>query len=83
MSEIDKDFDKVAEAINAKLVEAAKLLREANKMGKDAGMEYLAGSYYLLEDLPKNQVDMMEEIDYRPVLGALDEAGWSVSSMKC
>ncbi len=83
MSEIDKDFDKVAEQINAKLEEAAKLLQEANKMGQEAGMEYLAGSYYLRDDLSREQCEMMDEIDYSPVLRALDVAGWSVSSMKC
>jgi hypothetical protein len=83
MSDLDKDFEAVAEQINAKLVEAAKLLQEANKLGQDAGMEYLAGSYYLRDDLSREQCEMMDEIDYNPVLRALDNAGWSVSSMKC
>lgn len=83
MTDMEKDFNKVAEQINSKIAEAAKLLQEANKLGQDAGLEYLGGSYYLLDELSEEDREKMEEINWRPLLSELSSAGWSTSSMKC
>lgn len=41
MSDLDKDFDKVAEQINAKLKEAAAALKEANRLATEAKLPAL------------------------------------------
>lgn len=83
MSDMDKEFGKVVEQINGKIAEAAKLLAEANKLGKDAGLEVLGGSYYAMEDMSEEAREKMEEIDFHPLMITLEDSGWSTSSMKC
>lgn len=82
-SELDKNFEEVANQINEKIQEAALLLKEANRLGKSAGIERLGGGYYSLEDVDGEQREMIEQIDFDPLLRELDNAGWSRSSMMC
>lgn len=83
MSDMDKEFNEVVGRINSKIAEAAKLLAEANKLGKEAGMEVLGCSYYTMEDMSEEAREKMEEINFRPLMSALEDSGWSTSSMKC
>ena len=83
MSELNEDFEKVATEINSKIEQAAKLLAEANRLGKAAGMECLGGGYYSTEGVSGETREMMEEIDFNPLLRELENAGWSRSSMMC
>lgn len=80
---MEEDFEDVANQINIKIEQAAKLLREANQLGKSAGLEYLGGSYYHLENESEETREKMDLIDFDPLFLELSSAGWSTSSMKC
>jgi hypothetical protein len=66
-SELEKEYEAVAKQIKVKLVEAGKLIKEANKMAKKAGADSLA--------------DMYDAID--PLESAMDACGWRTSSWNC
>lgn len=51
MSELEQDFDKAAEEINAKLAEAAKALKEAVRLAGQAGFPGLIFTQFTKEDL--------------------------------
>ena len=51
MSDLDKDFEKIAEQINAKLSEAAAALKEANRLGKEAGLSGLISTEWAREKM--------------------------------
>jgi hypothetical protein len=44
MSDIENDFDKVIEQINAQIVEAAKAMTKANELASKAGLKSIASS---------------------------------------
>jgi hypothetical protein len=50
MSEIDEQFKATAEAINAKIREAAAALKEANKLAESAGLPSLIYTQWVSED---------------------------------
>lgn len=83
MSDIENEFDGAVAQINDKIKQAAEALKEANEIGKKAGIEYLGASYYTMEDLSKEDLKKMRDIDFEPLLDQLDEAGWHSSSLKC
>jgi hypothetical protein len=66
-SSLEKEYEAVAKQIKVKLVEAGKLIKEANKMAKKAGADSLA--------------DMYDAID--PLESAMDSCGWRTSSWNC
>lgn len=68
--ELDKEFEKVREQVNAKLDQAAQLIAEAAELAKPTG-EKLADYEYTS---PFN-TGVLE--------GAMDRAGWSTSSWYC
>lgn len=94
MSKLEKDFEKAAKKINAKLKEAAKALKEANQIADKAGYNGLILTNWNPE---RNAVDDAEDYDaayealeakYNLIdVGALEEAmsegGWSPSSSYC
>jgi len=61
MSEIDKDFEKVAAQINAKIKEAAAALSEANRLADAAGLPSLIYTQWIGED--DSSLDDMSEED--------------------
>jgi hypothetical protein len=66
-SELEKEYDAVSKQIRAKLTEAGKLIKEANKMAKKAGAPSLA--------------EMYDATD--PLSSAMDACGWRSSSWGC
>lgn len=51
MSDLNKDFEQVAEQINAKLQEATVALKEANRLRTEAGLPALIFTNYVSEDI--------------------------------
>lgn len=51
MSDLDKDFQKTVDQINAKLKEAAAALREANRLGDGAGLPGLIWTQWTSENM--------------------------------
>lgn len=98
MSDLEKDFEEVAEKINTKIKEAAEALREANRLAGSTGMCGLIYTQWTRDDLEwdnkkmsRNEIDVkckeQEErchhIDVSPLEDALNDAGWSTSSSYC
>ena len=67
LSKLDAEFKVYEKEILAKMKEAGKLIREANKLSKKAGMESLNDMY---------------DSTY-PLFNAMDAAGWRTSSLGC
>jgi hypothetical protein len=61
MSDLDKDFEKVAQQINAKIKEAAAALSEANRLADAAGLPSLIYTQWIGED--DSSLDDMSEED--------------------
>lgn len=51
MSELDQDFEKVAEQINIKIKEAAEALAQANELATKAGLPALFYSQFIRENM--------------------------------
>lgn len=96
MSELDKDFVKLATQINAKLKEAAAALREANELADKAKLPGLINSQFIYEDMrykgsSREEInaarDEFEEkyqlIDVSELEDELGNGGWSTSSSYC
>jgi len=88
MSKLEKDWDKTVKEINSKIKEAGKLLAEANELAEKAGVEYLTTScQWIYDELTDAEVRELQkktkDIDFHPVLGELDVAGWATSSLWC
>lgn len=71
MTEINNDFDKLAEQINAKLKEAATALREAAALGDKAGLNGLIYTQWVADafrsenshsDSPLSKVEVKEKL---------------------
>mgnify|MGYP000026057260 CR=1 FL=1 len=86
MSELEQDFEKIAEQINVKIKEAAASLKQANELATKAGLPGLIYSSFLEEDLryeqrhldPEDRADDYEETienklaDWEEKLGKID-----------
>jgi hypothetical protein len=88
MSDLEKDFDKIAEQINAKLKEAADALREATRLSVEAGLNgSLIFTQWTGQDLEEEEEGDLEEkfekIDVSDLEEALGYAGWTTSSSYC
>jgi hypothetical protein len=98
MSDLDKDFVKVAEQINAKLQEAAAALREASRLSDEVGLPALIATQWTMESIydrksplsleEKDQKaeelrEKLELIKVRDFEHAMGECGWSASSSYC
>lgn len=85
MSELDKDFQKLAKQINQKIKEAAAAMKEANKLVKKAGLPGM--TLYAAPRMSDEELEDLEskivEIDPYPLFRELDKAGWSSSSLNC
>jgi len=51
MSELEQDFEKVAEQINTKIKEAAEALRQANELATKAGLPSLIYTQFTRDDM--------------------------------
>lgn len=67
LPEIEKDYKEVAKLIKENMKEAARLIRDSNKLAQKAH----AGSLESMYDA------------VRPLINAMDEAGWRSSSWGC
>lgn len=83
MSDLESEFQEAVDQINAKIKEAAKLLTEARKIGKDAGIDKLTFDRWEDSELEEDVEEAMAEIDFGPLLDEMDAAGWSTSSLGC
>lgn len=63
MSELDQDFESLAEQINAKLAEAAEKLREVNELRVQAGLQSLIFSQWERDDVYRRISREVEESD--------------------
>jgi hypothetical protein len=63
MSDLEQDFNKVAEQINAKIAEAAKALKEANRLADEAGLEGLIFTQFTKEDIQRSNKYADEPLD--------------------
>lgn len=66
-SDLEKEYEKVAIQVRAKLKEAGVLIKEANKLAKKAGVKSLNDMYDATDPLEK----------------AMDACGWRTSSWSC
>lgn len=84
MSDIETDFQVVADQINAKIKEAALVLQEANDLAKSVGAKYYdekrSDDYYCYNP-PEAEKALAKLVNFDPVLTALDNAGWQTSTM--
>ncbi len=80
--DLEEKFASVISEINKKYKAAGKLLKEANKIAQKNKVFIGVSNYpeYVNED---NYDDISEYIDTNEVLGELDNAGWSTSSLYC
>jgi hypothetical protein len=51
MSELDQEFEKTAEQINAKIKEAAEALKQANELATQAGLSTLIYSQFIRDNM--------------------------------
>ena len=96
MSDLEKDYDKIINQMNEKIIEAAKLIQDVNKFTKDLGLFVLNPSYYernkcfdydLKRNLSKeelqNKRDILENLSFKPLFDEITTAGWSASNLDC
>ena len=85
MSDLDKDFQKLAKQINAKIMESTRAMKEANKLVKKAGLPgmTLHAAPSMSDDELFELEEKIDEIDIFPLFNELDKAGWSTSSLNC
>jgi hypothetical protein len=96
MSQLETDFDKVAQQINAKIQEATKVLQELNVLKDQAGLPSLINGAYLQDhfsykaaskkkglDQYQDFLAKLELLNVRELETQIDYAGWSTSSSYC
>jgi hypothetical protein len=90
MSDLDKDFDKIAEQINAKIQEAAEALKAANELATKAGVRslHVSDEYwdYISSTITPEQVlwqEVASNVSFVPVIQELNKAGWHTSALDC
>lgn len=85
MSDLEKDFKETADKISNKLADAAKAIREATQIAKEAGVEGIVNSDYYdvsAEDRIRIRALSRQIVSY-PLIRAMEEAGWQMSSIGC
>lgn len=65
MSDLEKDFEQHLEQLNAKLAEAAKVMKEVNELRAKAGLESLIFSAWMREDAYRTIRNQIEEEENR------------------
>lgn len=86
MAELDKDFEKLVNEIQAKIDDAARAMKEANDLAEKAGFNGLShpGEYHgLTQEEYEKQSAMAEGISIYPLFRQIDKAGWRTSSIGC
>ena len=94
VSKLEKEFKEVRKKINAKIKEAAKALSEANKIAKDAGIDYLTTTPpWMYNEYSEEEMEALRDklghyndptsVSFRELFSALEESGWTPSSMRC
>jgi hypothetical protein len=70
---LEDEFNEFRELVDAKLAEAASLIREAARMAESRGKD--------LQDYDSENDDYL--FDYGQIEGAMRDAGWNTSSWHC
>lgn len=87
MSDLEKEFKKVSEKINAKLAEAAKAINEAVALAADVGVKGFVVDEFSEDDLDEDEYEKLGElsslVNDRPLIMAMSDAGWRMSSIGC
>ena len=73
MSELDQDFEKTAEQINAKIKEAAEALRQANELATKAGLPSLIYTQFTRDDIQYQNDNADEPLKKRELEEKCDE----------
>lgn len=91
--DLEKEFKQLKKQVKEKMLAASKLINEAAKLvaksGQviycdDASFSYSRESTIDLDkDIPMLLLDPPFETSVRPLMIALEKAGWSPSSMEC
>lgn len=74
---IEVDFDKLTEEINKHLNDATVALNKAAELANSAEVSLTSYSY------DNNRGECVDNFNYRELFDALENAGWSTSSLKC
>lgn len=78
---IEKEYDELALKVNKLLDDAAKSIAEAAALAQAKG---LTVGYHPYGSYTNKKQDMfLEKVDYQSLFDALNNAGWSSSSMTC
>lgn len=89
MNELEKDYSVAIASINKKLAAAGKLIEEAGEIGEAAGIPMLNVDPYDYEngEYTNEELEELEEtlynIEFGPLLNAMDAVGWRTSSLFC
>jgi len=91
MSDLEKQFDDISDELNAKIKEAADALKQVNELAKKHGLKVLHCNPYLgLSDYGVIDGDdrtlhseVIDRLDFYPLLREMDNAGWNSSSFDC
>ena len=80
MSELDKDFDKIAEQINAKIQEAAEAIKAANELAAKANIGHLHVSDEYWDYIGHTaetvlRQEFLSNISFVPLIHELQKAG--------
>jgi hypothetical protein len=81
--QIQDEFEEFADKINEQLAIAAEAINKANKIGQEAGLEYITEGRSDYNDLSKEDRIKIELIDFSGVYRAMSNSGWSMSSIGC
>lgn len=76
---IEVDYDKLTIEINEKLGEAATALNKAAELAASVGISF-SNRYHRYDEAQQECVD---NISYEELFEALQNAGWSTSSLSC
>jgi hypothetical protein len=85
-SQIEKDFDEVKDAVNAKLKEAATAIRDAQKIAKTKGLSLMRDggeSHDYRATASIGDTEDLECLEFDQIENAMDHAGWQTSSWYC
>jgi hypothetical protein len=82
-TQLEQDFKEIQTKVNAKLREAAKAIREAQKIAKSKGMSLMTpgDDYFPTPLINNNEKGLQFAVDL--IENAMDDAGWQSSSWNC